>query len=152
WFYDSPAEEFYRLTLPKLFKRTITLSEFVDRLADLPLISHPGTQWRYSTSVEVVGRLIEVISRMPLADFLTQRIFKPLGMVDTAFDVPPEKSNRLAQIYSSGNLYGPVAVKPDEVPAIGDVTKPTSAPLGGAGLISTLTDYLSFCNCLINNG
>ena len=65
----------------------------------MPLAFQPGTHWRYGYNIEVIGRVIEVISGQPLADFLQQRIFDPLGMVDTDFFVPAEKRDRLAVVY-----------------------------------------------------
>src|SRR5258707_3274501 len=104
WFFDSPVEDLYRRTLPTLFRRDNMLADVVNGIAELPLLFQPGMQWRYSVATDVIGRVIEVVSGMPLADFLEQRIFRPLGMSDTAFTVPPEKVNRLAQIYVSRNL------------------------------------------------
>jgi CubicO group peptidase (beta-lactamase class C family) len=95
---------------------------------------------------------VQVIADMPLADFLEARIFNPLGMMDTSFHVPPEKLNRLVQIYRSEKLYDPSPIKPDEVWLVGDVTVPANCPSGGAGLVSTLRDYLAFCNSLIHYG
>ena len=152
WFFDSPVEDLYRAALPNLFRRDQTLAEVVDKLAELPLLFQPGTQWRYSFATDVLGHIVQLVADMPLADFLAERIFKPLGMTDTAFYVPAEKVDRLAPIYVSPELYGPVAPPPEQVALIGDVTVPTSCPSGGGGLVSTLGDYLSFCNCLLNQG
>lgn len=152
WFFDSPVEDLYRERLPNLFHRTQPLEEAVEQVAELPLVSQPGTHWRYSYAHDVLGYIVQIIADMPLAEFLEARIFKPLGMTDTAFDVPPEKLDRLAQVYNSEKLYDPAPIKQDEVWLIGNVTVPTKCPSGGAGLVSTLKDYLTFCNCLINNG
>jgi len=152
WFFDSPVEALYREVVPNLYQRDQPLEEVVNRLAELPLLFQPGTQWRYSFATDVLGYVVQVIADMPLPYFLQERIFGPLGMADTAFDVRPEKRERLAQIYRSEKLYDPVALAPDEVGLLSDVTVPTQCPSGGGGLISTLGDYLAFCNCLINNG
>ena len=152
WFFDSPVEDLYREILPNIFLRNQTLEEVVDQIAKLPLVFQPGTQWRYSFATDVLGHVVQVVADMPLAEFLEKRIFRPLGMTDTAFHVTAEKHDRLAQIYGSEKLYDPVALKPNDVGLIGDVTVPTKCPSSGAGLVSTLRDYLSFCNCLINNG
>ena len=152
WFFDTPVEDLYRQIIPQIFRRSQTLEDTVNRIAELPLVFQPGTQWRYSYATDVVGHVVQVIADMPLAEFLEARIFKPLGMVDTGFHVPAEKVDRLAQIYGSEKLYNPVPLKPDEVGLIGDVTIPTQCPSGGGGLISTLGDYLNFCNCLLKNG
>ena len=152
WFFDSPVEQLYRNLVPKLYCRDQTLEEVVNQLAELPLLFQPGTQWRYSFATDVLGYVVQVIADMPLADFLQERIFSPLGMTDTAFVVPPQNLHRLAQIYKSEKLYDPVALQPDEVGLLRDVTVPTQCPSGGGGLISSLGDYLAFCTCLINNG
>jgi CubicO group peptidase (beta-lactamase class C family) len=152
WFFDSPVEDQYREILPSIFLRDQTLEEGVNHIAELPLLFQPGTQWRYSYATDVLGYVVQVIADMPLAEFLEERIFKPLGMTDTAFHVPTEKLDRLAQIYRSEKLYGPFAINPNDVDLIGDVTIPTKCPSSGAGLVSTLRDYLNFCNCLIKNG
>jgi CubicO group peptidase (beta-lactamase class C family) len=152
WFFDSPVEDLYRGLLPNIFHRTQTLEEVVNQIANLPLLFQPGTQWRYSFATDVLGQVVQIVADMPLADFLEERIFKPLDMKDTAFCVPAEKLDRLAQIYASEGLYNPKAIKPDEVGLIGDITIPTTCPSSGGGLVSTLSDYLSFCNCLIHNG
>lgn len=152
WFFDSPVEDLYRGLLPNIFHRTQTLEEAVNQIANLPLLFQPGTQWRYSYATDVLGQVVQIVADMPLAEFLEERIFKPLDMKDTVFYVPAEKLDRLAQIYASEGLYNPKAIKPDEVGLIGDVTVPTTCPSSGGGLVSTLSDYLSFCNCLIHNG
>ncbi|MBI1259020.1 MAG: serine hydrolase [Chloroflexi bacterium] len=153
WFFDSPVEDLYRAAFQRAKPdRNQLLSESVDRLAELPLLFQPGTCWRYSMAVDVLGLIIQVVADQPLADFLEERIFKPLGMVDTGFSVPAEKASRLAQIYTSAALYDPIPCKPDEVWGLGDVTTPTTIPSGGGGLISTLSDYLAFCTCLLNQG
>ena len=154
WSFDNPAEDAYRQIAEQhnFQNRDIALADYIEILAGLPLLFQPGEQWRYSVATTVVGYLVQLISDMLFADFLAERIFKPLGMVDTAFDVPPEKVNRLAQIYVSEALYNPQALPPDEVLGIGDVTKPTVMPIGGGGLVSTLADYLRFANCLLNGG
>lgn len=152
FFFDSPVEDLYREILPTIFRRNQTLEEVVDRIAGLPLVFQPGMQWRYSYAIDVLGYVVQVVADMPLAEFLEERIFKPLDMTDTAFHVSADKRDRLAQIYTSEGLYHPMIPKPDEVAFVGDVTVPTNCPSGGAGLVSTLSDYLHFCNCLINNG
>jgi CubicO group peptidase (beta-lactamase class C family) len=133
-------------------QRNQTLAEVVEQIAQQPLICQPWTQWSYSSASDVLGYVIQVIADMPLADFLEKRILKPLGMIDTSFHVPEEKLDRLAQIYESKISNKPIVLHPDDVELIGDVTVPTNCPSGGAGLVSTLGDYLNFCNCLINNG
>lgn len=152
WFFDSPVEELYRQAGFAIVPRERPLQELIERIAELPLLFQPGSQWRYSCATDVLGLVVQVIADQPLEDFLRERIFQPLGMNDTGFHVPPEKLNRLAQIYASKALYDPYPIPSDEVFLIGDISQPTQSPSGGGGLISTLSDYLAFCNCLLNNG
>jgi CubicO group peptidase (beta-lactamase class C family) len=152
FFFDHPVEEMYRQFLLTHFKRNQTLQANIEALAELPLICQPGTRWHYSMATDVVAYLVQVLSGLPLADFLQERIFKPLGMVDTGFQVEKSKVQRLAQIYTTKTLQSSIAIPPDSVLAVGDVTTPTSCPNGGGGLISTLADYHKFANCLLNKG
>jgi CubicO group peptidase (beta-lactamase class C family) len=150
WFFDSPIEDLYRKIIPDLFLRSRSLQDVVERIAALPLLFQPGTKWRYSYATDVLGYVVQVLADVPLADFLEKRIFEPLGMVDTAFQVPAEKLSRLAQVYTSPTLYDPHPIPPESVPLMGDVTLPTLCPSSGGGLTSTLADYLKFCNCLLD--
>lgn len=152
WFFDTPVEDLYRQTFPERYQRTDVLADIIDQLAALPLLFQPGTQWRYSFATDVVGHLIQVIADMPLGDFLAERIFKPLGMVDTGFMVPAEKCHRIAPIYASKALYDPFELELKDVPLLRDVTTSTTCPSGGGGLLSTLADYLAFANCVLNMG
>lgn len=151
-FFDPPMDEVYHQLGQGPIPRNQTLEEFMDRLAALPLVFQPGTRWRYSLATDVLGCVVQVVANMPLADFMKERIFKPLGMVDTDFVVPPNKLNRLAPIYTSEALYDPQLIPQAEVTFVGDVTVPTAGALGGAGLVSTLADYLRFCECLLKQG
>jgi len=152
WFFDTPIEDLYRELIPNIFLRNQSLEEVVEQIAQLPLVFQPVTEWRYSFATDVLGFVLQVVADMPLAEFLEERIFRPLGMSDTAFHVPTEKLERLAQIYVSEALYNPIVPKADDVALVGDVTVPTNCPSSGGGLVSTLSDYLNFCNCLLNNG
>ncbi|MGY0574626.1 serine hydrolase [Bradyrhizobium sp. RDM12] len=118
-----------------------TLKDFVARLARLPLAHQPGEVWEYGHNADVLGRVIEVASGQPFDRFLDNRLFKPLGMVDTGFWVPPEKLARLVDPPAGA------AMLPDR-----DVTKPTTLFSGGGGLVSTAADYLRFCQMLLNGG
>jgi len=151
-FFDSPVEDLFREKILTTFKRDRPLSAIIDDVAQLPLVYQPGTQWYYSIAVDVLGQVIQVVSGMPLDEFLKDRIFTPLGMVDTAFTVPADKAQRLAALYSSKALYSPQLVAPSAAPLVGDVTLPTAAPSGGGGLVSTLADYLAFAQCLLHGG
>ncbi len=131
-----------------LFDTKITLEEMVRRIADLPLIYQPGQVWHYSVATDVVGRLVEVISDMSLAEFFEERIFQSLGMEDTTFCVPPEKVDRFA------TLYGPTEKGNLEVldTVTGGDFFNVRLYAGGHGLVSTTADYLRFAQLVLNKG
>jgi CubicO group peptidase (beta-lactamase class C family) len=123
-----------------VYNRDKTLADFVSSLPSLPLAHEPGEVHEYGWSIDVLGRVVEVVSGQSLDEFLQSRIFAPLHMVDTAFSVPKEKLDRLVD--------SPMP----ERPPIWDVTRPTKLLAGGAGLVSTAPDYLRFCQMLLNGG
>jgi CubicO group peptidase (beta-lactamase class C family) len=128
-----------------------TLDEFIKRVAKLPLNSQPGSEWHYSISVDIQGYIVQKLSGMPFEEFLEKRIFKPLGMVDTAFYVPKEKLNRFAEFYSyekDGKLQV-VGVKDG---LNHDFSAKPALSSGGGGLVSTATDYMRLCQMLLNGG
>ena len=141
-----PVDELYDQA--DLFNFDIDLKEMVKRIAALPLAFQPGTQWHYSVATDVVGRLIEIIADQPLPDYLNEKIFKPLSMVDTEFQVPPEKADRFSTLY--GKLGdSPLAVLPDEYG--GNYFK-VKLFLGGSGIVSTIADYYRFAQLILNKG
>lgn len=132
------------------------LQEMVERLGRIPLLYQPGTKWHYSIAADVLGRLIEVVSGQPFDVFLTERIFQPLGMVDTGFYVPAEKIDRLAGMYSTtseGDLQ--VIDAPEggtgHVSENSFIEKPKFLSAGG-GLVSTAADFSRFCLMLSCKG
>jgi len=126
--------------------RNSTLKEFVGKLSKIPLRQQPGTAWHYSVSVDVQGYLVEVLTGKTFDEVLSERIFEPLGMKDTAFWVPPEKADRLSPMYSRGR-DGKVSSAPN-----GEyLTKPAFFS-GGGGLVSTAMDYMRFSQMLLNGG
>jgi CubicO group peptidase (beta-lactamase class C family) len=127
-----------------------TLAEAVVKLGALPLKHQPGTRFEYSVSVDVQGRLIEVLSGMALDEFLKQRVFDPLQMTDTGFYVPESNWNRLAQIYQP--LEGGAKIKARDGELGGRYTKKPALLSGGGGLVSTASDYLRFCQMMLNGG
>lgn len=129
----------------------VTLAEMVDALTELPLAHQPGTAFRYSFSIDVLGRLIEVLSGKPLDMFLKERIFDPLGMVDTGFWVPPEKIDRFALNYGPDEKH-PGRLKDIDPLKKSSYVKPVSFFSGGGGLVSTAMDYLRFCQMMLNGG
>jgi len=144
---DFPVDELYGQA--DLFSAGITLEEMVHRLTDLPLVHQPGEVWRYSVATDVVGYLVEVISDMPFADFLDEKILQPLGMKDTAFFVPPAKIERFAEVYGQTEK-GPLEVV--DVATAGDYSETVRLHSGGQGLVSTAADYLRFAQMVLNKG
>ncbi len=125
------------------------LAEVVERLAGIPLLHQPGTAWGYGVSTDVLGRVIEVASGLPLDRFLDERVLGPLGMTDTSFRVPPEKLGRFAALYEAtpdGGLR--LLETPSSGPQAGEVTTFS----GGAGLVSTADDYFRFAELLRRGG
>ena len=92
---NGPIHKMY--TAARIYSRDQSNADQVTALSKLPLLHQPGTKWEYSRSTDVIGRLVEVLSGMPLGQFLQQRFFAPLGMVDTAFHVPVPLQARLAE-------------------------------------------------------
>jgi CubicO group peptidase (beta-lactamase class C family) len=133
-----------------------TLDEMIEKLAGVPLEFSPGEAWNYSVSTDVLGYLVGKISGMPFETFLKERIFDPLGMVDTAFYVPEEKAHRFCACYAVGSLGSNVVS--DRAPVLQD--DPRTSPYlklpsfisGGGGLLSTAADYLRFARMLLQGG
>lgn len=125
------------------------LAEAVKRLATAPLNHQPGTTFHYGFSIDVLGRLVEVASGKPLDQFFEERIFRPLGMKDTAFFVPEEKWNRLAVLYTPKKGGG---IERSAAGAQDNYKKKPTLLLGGAGSVSTLDDYARFVTMLLNDG
>jgi CubicO group peptidase (beta-lactamase class C family) len=128
------------------------LATSIDRLGRLPLKNEPGERFTYSLSVDVLGRLVEVVSGMPLDRFFATRIFTPLGMRDTYFAIPPAKRDRLSSLHNmkDGRL---VAVHEMQGTLHSDFPARTVTYFaGGAGLASTTTDYARFLQMVMNHG
>jgi CubicO group peptidase (beta-lactamase class C family) len=122
------------------FRRDKTLQPFVASLGTLPLLHQPGEVFEYAVGFDVLGRVIEVASGEPLDQFLQNHLFAPLGMVDTGFYVPAEKLGRL------------VAEPPSHGPSDWDVAKRQTFFSGGGGIVSTVPDFLRFCQMLLDGG
>lgn len=125
------------------------LEAVCNKLAELPLAFQPGAEWNYSMSTDVLGRVVELCSGMPLDEFFRTRIFEPLQMSDTGFWCPETKHDRLAALYAPlGPQRG--AVRFD---AMGNPAKQRPAALlGGGGLVGTAHDYHRFLQMLNNGG
>jgi len=145
FFGDGPVEAMYQKEQPLAAG---SLHEMIQRIARLPLVYQPGTKWLYSLSVDIQGYLVEKLSGQPLGDFMQQRIFGPLHMVDTGFYVPAAKLPRLATIYSAESGPQGLVAEPRDPHA----DRPPGLSSGGGGLLSTADDYLRFAQMLLNGG
>jgi CubicO group peptidase (beta-lactamase class C family) len=137
-----------------------TLQSMIEDLAKIPLEFSPGEAWNYSVSTDVIGYLIGKISGRPFEQFLKERIFAPLEMVDTDFFVPAGKARRFAACYSASPQGGMTFHAADrkggltlqDDPANSSFLSPPAFFSGGGGLCSTAADYLTFCRALLNGG
>jgi CubicO group peptidase (beta-lactamase class C family) len=139
WFYPPKAISDMYLQAGLKNADDLTLEEFCDKLAKLPLVVHPGTKYQYGHSSDVMGRVVEVVSGMPLDKFFEERIYKPLKMKDTGFLVRGKDVDRLAYLDPQALLYN-------------DPTKPKKYLSAGGGLVSTTMDYARFAQMLLNGG
>jgi CubicO group peptidase (beta-lactamase class C family) len=144
----GPVDTLFRRAA--LYDADRTLEEFADQLAAIPLLFSPGTEWSYSSGLDVAGRVIEVAAGQPLDRFLEEQLFHPLGMHDTGFRIRPATRNRIATVY---------APAPDGAlrPVVGDRLMEMFEPearffWGSGGLLSTPDDMLRFTQMLLNGG
>ncbi len=158
---DSPVSRMYLES--QVGRPDQTLEELIDALTQLPLAFQPGTRWHYSVGIDVIARLIEVISGRKLQQFLQERLFTPLGMVDTGFSVSTEKHSRLAAMYglpdvatsslsSIAKAYESGHNQRMDLEPTHPSTNTTSFARGGYGLFSTSSDYMRFAQMLLNGG
>ncbi len=137
-----------------------TIGDAVKKLATMPLLFQPGDVWEYSLADDVLGRLVEVVSGMPLDKFLEERLFKPLGMQDTGFFLSEEKVPRLATAYTYYADKGLQPILDNQVIKENGFTYTADYPYrgprtyfsGGGGLCSTAEDYYRFCQMMLNAG
>lgn len=133
----------------------VTTREFADALAACPLAYEPGSSWDYGTSADVLGAVIEAVSGKKCSEFLEEELFAPLGMKDTAFWVPEEKQHRLAATYRMVCKDGRRARERytgDNLAISNAMDRPPAFESGGAGLASTLDDYMKFARMLLKGG
>lgn len=136
-----------------------TIGDSVKNLAALPLLFNPGDRFEYSLGVDVLGRLVEVVSGKPLDEFFRTRIFEPLGMKDTSFYPPENKVGRLATAYTyyadkGLNRFPDTPIREGSFVYSADypVRGPKKLFSGGAGLVSTAMDYARFCQMMLDEG
>lgn len=146
FFHSSPVDEIYRA---EKVDRCRDLKEFIEKLSQLPLLYSPGTSWNYSVAHDVLGYLVELISEKNLEQFLIERLFLPLNMVDTSFSVPTDKLHRLSACYTRGDND---SLKLVDSSANSKFSASVSFLSGGGGLVSSADDYLRFCRMLYRQG
>ena len=126
------------------------LKDMIQKLGKIPLLYQPGTTWNYGFSTDVLGYLVEVVSGKPLNVFLKERMFIPLEMEDTYFDIPKDKLNSVADVYGlTNNNSLEITSRSD---TIDGVVRPVKLYSGGGGLFSTAFDYMKFSQMLLNKG
>ncbi|MGH6964228.1 MAG: serine hydrolase domain-containing protein [Phenylobacterium sp.] len=147
---EHPVDKLYR---EKQVLGSAGLKQMIDRTATIPLLFQPGTNWSYSSAVDIQGYIVEKLTGQTLGQFMDQRIFKPLKMNDTAFQTGPAKANRLAAVYVFDKELGKI-VEAKEIfgSKMPDYTKPPAMESGGGGLVSTTMDYARFSQMILNKG
>jgi len=144
----DPVDQLYQKA--KIFEAK-DLSEFAVKVAALPLQFEPGSKWHYSVASDLVGLAVERISGMPFAEFLETRIFTPLGMDDTFFNVPADKRERFLANQGWDPQNGVMVDVTQRTDARGNYVTGTLSS-GGGGLVSSTMDYMRFCEMLRNGG
>ena len=153
---ESPTSQGIGKILQEAITRAATDPEaartvpIINRMGQVPMAFHPGEQWRYGFSLDVIGAVIEVICGKRLSTVMQEMIFEPLGMKDSGFCVAPEKIHRLATLYAVGN-DGQLHVDTKGLLATDPTVLPTFEQ-GGAGLFSTRSDYARFARLLLGFG
>jgi len=145
----SHVDSLYAQASPEGLWGLGTLEKAMKVLATIPLKNQPGSKYEYSVSIDVAGYLVEVLSGLPFDEFLQTRLFDPLGMDDTGFDVPEEDFGRLSMIYTKTS-------ESEELTPVENLTKGVMQKVtlfsGGGGLVSTIGDYGKFGQMLLNGG
>ena len=139
----------YRASKIGEIEKAGTLADMIAALGKMPLEFSPGDAWNYSVATDVCGWLVQVVSGQTFEAFLEERLFTPLGMIDTGFHVREGQGHRFASCYQP-TREGGIEVQDDA--ATSGFLKPPSFISGGGGLVSTAHDYLRFCRMLANGG
>lgn len=145
----TPVDAAYCQSKMENWHGNLSLDEFVAALGNLPLEFSPGAEWNYSVSTDVLGAVVERVSGMPLDRFFATRIFAPLGMHDTFFQVPADKIHRLADCWALDDAGNRVLYDRGDASAWARFPKLVS---GGGGLVSTALDYHRFCTMCLKGG
>lgn len=153
----SAAEKYTAGVFTRLQERLktdhpMTTVELASRLGEGPLAFQPGSCFRYGTSADVLGAVIEVVSGMRFGAYLEKEFFGPLGMKDTGFWVPQEKRDRLVKVYQADGKGGLKLYSENHLGIMNFMDRPAAYEAGGAGLVSTVDDYARFGQMLLNGG
>ena len=140
---NGPVQRMYQQS--RIRDRSITNAEHAAIVAGMPLLCQPGTEWNYSRSTDILGRIIEIVSGKSLGAYLTERILAPLQMAETAFHTGGENAGRLAEPFANDPWTG------DKVQFFSMLEKPVMES-GGGGLLSTTMDYARFSQMLLGGG
>ena len=147
---EHPVDKLYR---EKKVLGATGLKEMIDRTATIPLMYQPGTNWSYSSVVDIQGYIVEKLSGQTFGAFLEQRVLKPLKMNDTAFYTGAAKASRLAAVYAFDKDKGKIVeAKQQFSGSMPDYSKPPAMESGGGGLVSTTMDYARFSQMILNKG
>ncbi|HEV7386494.1 MAG TPA: serine hydrolase domain-containing protein [Phenylobacterium sp.] len=145
-----PVDKLYR---EKKVLGATGLHQMIERTAEIPLMYQPGTDWSYSSVVDIQGYIVEKLSGEPFGQFLQEHVFGPLKMPDTGFSTGSAKAGRLAAVYAFDKDLGKIVeaktLFSSDMP---DYSKPPAMESGGGGLVSTTIDYARFCQMMLNKG
>ncbi|MBD2757520.1 serine hydrolase domain-containing protein [Spirosoma validum] len=156
--YEHPLDDRPEFKIP-FFNSTAPdkLEEVINKLAKRPLLRDPGTDstgtgFTYGLNIDIIGRLIEILSGKPFDVAMRERVLEPLGMSDTYFYLPDNKASRLVELYSKSAMDKPLTLHTNETYRTFATSGAKTFFSGGAGLISSVEDYATFCQMLLNGG
>ena len=161
--YEHPLDQRAEFKIP-FFNSTAPdrLEDVINKLATRPLLRDPGRSdasadstgggFTYGLNIDIIGRLIEVLTGRPLDVVMRERVLEPLGMTDTYFYLPDTKASRLVELYSKAGMDKPLTLHTNEAYRNFAVSGARTFFSGGAGLISSIEDYAKFCQMLLNRG
>ena len=150
WWGTLPVDSLW--TQARLFVWDRPLSDLADKVAALPLLFSPGSRWNYGVGLDVLGRVIEVVSGKPLDVYLRDELFGPLGMRETGFAVAEDALPRFPTLYDRADSTAPLRVAGPHFGECGNLRLNGRLFAGGGGLVSTPADYLRFAQMLLNRG
>lgn len=158
--FTTVVDELYRLNGITTLASNLSIEEFVKRIASMPLLFQPGSQFNYSVATDILGYIVEIVSGKRLDIFFQENVFAPLAMHDTGFSIPKEKLPRFATNYIDRSYVDPRLAEQHpnkklfvlDDPANSQFSNTPSMLSGGGGLVSTISDYYQFASMLLNKG